>query len=613
METDPFAMNVAGATDLVASDTNKIDQSDQLLVEGVEGEKVDALSLDLDDEDLLRLARHWNAEYAPYKARIAKKQEANRQYYIGKQWEGTQYSTNFPIEANILFEAEETFLPAALSKNPEPVVFADDTQEGNKVSDDVKTMLQYHADYLNLRTKLQMLCRQWSIYHLGVLKIGWDAKLNDVKLELRKIQDFVFDCEGSVDPIGHFDSYLGEQITVTAERLIDLYPDSKSYIKEMVTDDEGRVRLGTKVTYTEWWTDEFYFVTFKDKILDKGKNPFFKYEDEETEPRNHFAQPKKPYIFLSVFSLGEQPHDITGLIEQNIPQQNLITKRTRQIDKNLSLQNNATAYSAENFNQETAKQANQAMEDGNGILVPEGRPLAEAIMRLPAEGFPDSAYKELQMSMDNLRSIFGVQGITAQQPDEDTTARGMILNQQYDNSRIGGGIGEAIERVAKGTFNWLVQIYHVYYDEKHFAAVMGELKAVEYVVLSAEDLARRLIVTVSPDSMKPKDEITLANQAMELWGQKAIDPKTLLTMLKFPDPQETAENAVLWNTNPQLYMQLMFPDLLAKIQEAQGMGQMAPPMGGQGGVQPEAPAQPGTAAGGGIESNASLSQVPLPK
>ena len=79
----------------------------------------------------------------------------------------------------------------------------------------------------------------------------------------------------------------------------------------------------------------------------------------------------------------------------------------------------------------------------------------------------------------------------------------MILNQQRDNSRIGGAINERIEQVAKNIFNWWVQEYHVFYDVKHFASIMGTLKAVEYAELSAARFDRQLIITVQPDSMKP--------------------------------------------------------------------------------------------------------------
>lgn len=601
-DTDPISLNVTGVQDLVESPINKTSSGVLSRDEGVRDEHEDALTLGLDDEELLALRNQWESKYAGYEAGISKRQRANKAYYLGKQAEGTYVSTDDkPIASNLLFEAEETFLPAALSKNPEPVVYADNTDEGNKIADDVKTMLQYHADQLVLRRKLAHMTRQWSLNFLGVLKHGWDKDIKDITTQNRKIQDFVFDPDGTVDAYGDFDSYLGERITVTAGKLCELFPDERTYITVMV---DGK--LGTDAVYTEWWTDEFCFVTFKDKVLDKHKNEFFKYDREVKDEfglpmmerqRNHFARPKKPYTFLSVFNLGEHPHDDTGLIEQNIPNQNLVTKRTYQIDRNLSRNNNSVAFSENNFNQETAKQAATAFEKGNPVLVPSGGPIAEAIVRFPAEGFPDAAFKELEQNKFALRQIFGTQGITAQQPDDDQTARGMILNQQYDNTRIGGGIGDALGQVADNVFNWWVQLYYVYYDVPHFGAIMGQMKATEYVTLSSQNLDRQLIVSVAPDSMKPKDELTTMNQAMQLYEAGALDPKTLLTILNVPDPEGTAESTVLWLIDKQAYLQLNFPEVAQQLQQYQQQ-QMAQ----QQQLQQQQVAQQGEAA------NAQLSQ-----
>jgi hypothetical protein len=174
----------------------------------------------------------------------------------------------------------------------------------------------------------------------------------------------------------------------------------------------------------------------------------------------------------------------------------------------------------------------------------------------------------------------------------------MILNQQFDSTRIGGGIGDALEQVADNVFNWWVQLYYVYYDVPHFAAIMGQMKAVEYVQISAANLDRQLVVSVSPDSMKPHDEITEMNQAMSLYEAGVLDPKTLLTMLNVPDPQKTAEMTVLWLLDKQAYMQLNFPEVAQQLQQIQQQNALV-----QGAAQ-----QMGQAVGGGAQ--APPSQVP---
>lgn len=634
--SDPFSLNVLGVTDLVQNKTNKVESGVDSNKEGATGVKYDSLELDMTDEELLLLRNEWEKRYAPYEGKIKNVFEKNKESYLGKKANGQWLAGDDNMAANLQFEAEETFLSAAIAKNPEPVVYADNTPEGNAISTAVKTMLAFHADQLVLKRKLALMVRQWSIYHLGVLKYGWNEKIGDVDISNRKIQDFIFDPSGFVDAYGDFSSYVGERITTTAEKLIEMFEKYKEYISQMV-----EAKLGTEVVYTEWRTDEYCFITYKDKVLDKYKNEFFKYPEPETDvlgqpmldpttqepqmtkPRNHFAVPKKPYTFLSVFSLQEQPHDITGLLEQNIPTQRLITKRTEQIDYNVSASNNGYAYSEDNFNQETAKQASTARRKGNPILIPSGGPIEKAILPLQAQGLPASVFTELETNKNNLRTSWGIQGIVAQEPNEDQTARGMILNQAHDTSRIGGGIGAAIEQVADNGFNWLAQLYYVFYDEPHFAAIMGNAKAVEYITLSSKDMDRQLIINVSPDSMRPKDDITNMNLAQALFDKGAIGPKTLLKMVDFPNPDESAADGVMYRLDPQAYFQLNFPEYAAQLQQQQQQNaaldvqQQAQTAGAiegakQGATPPEGITEP-QAPIAREASSAALSNVPIPQ
>ncbi len=579
MDKDPISQNIVGVQSLVGSKLNKTLSGASNQVEGVVGEYEDAFTLKLSDDELIALSQKWETRYAGYEAALKLRQNANKQYYLGRQKEGSQWATTDgqPISANLLFEAEETFLPAALSKNPEPVVWADDTTEGQKESDDVKTMLQYHADVLVLRRKLTLMTRHWSIYFIGIIKHGWNSVIKEITSDVRDPRNFIFDPDGFVDMYGDYEGPLGERITVPAYKLIDLFPKHKSFIT-IVCDG----KLGTDVQYTEWWNDDYCFYTFKGQVLEKNKNPHYNYSKQtidetglpqEVKGKNHFSKPKKPYTFLTVFSLGEQPHDVTGLIEQNIPNQRRVSRRTEQIDYNLSRANNSTVFSENNFNQETAKQASSGMAKGHPILVPSGGPISDAIHQLPGQGVDASYFKELENSKQDLRSIFGTEGITATPPEPNDLATTRVLNQNHDGTRIGGGIGDAIEQVADNIFNYWVQLYNVYYTVEHFASIMGQQKAVEYVTLSSQGLTKQLVVSVSPNSMKPKDEAAIAAESMELFQAGVLDPKTLFVRLNYPDPEKTAEQATLWMVDKMTYMQLNFPEIAQQVAQAQQQAQ----------------------------------------
>jgi hypothetical protein len=586
METDSFTLNVLGVNNLISSGENKV--TGNIENDGISGEPVDLLELDMSDEELIALKTSYENIYAQYEGKITPRQKQNKTYLFGTQTQSGLNQKTAP--SNLLFEATATFVPQSLAKNPEPVVWSDNTPEGKEASNKIKTMLQYHADTMCLRKKLGVMVWQWGVYFIAGVKHGWDDTINDIETDLRKPQNLLFDPNGYVDEFGDFVGWLGEKIQKKAEDVIKKFPKYKEFIQE----DVG-FKMGTPIIYTEWWSndDKFCFVTYKNKVLDKHKNEFFNYEEGKS---NHFAKPKKPYSFLSVFSLQEQPHDFTNLIEQNISNQDRINKRDSQIEKNLDHANNSILMDDKYWTSETAHQGADAMEKGDPILGS-----INSVQRLPAPALPNGVMDSQQVDKDTLRGIYGTQGLSAQQPDENTTARGMILNQSHDSSRIGGGIGDALEQLADNVFNWWTQLYYVFYDEKHYAAIMGQARAVEYAALQMTDHDRKYVVSVSPNSMQPKDELTTINNAITRWGQKAIDPISFMKEVNDSDPINSAKNLVLWTINPQQYYLEMFGQ-----QPPQQAQQPA-----QGGGQPEPGQAPANLSS--EPASSALNQVPLPK
>lgn len=583
MEKDAFQINIDGVEQLINSGLNKnasVPGGD----EGIVGDYQEELELKMSDEELIDLATQWKNNNAPYDAKIAARAAQNKANYLGLQRAGTNQNDT-PVGSNILFEAEETYIPQAIAKNPEPVVYSDNTPEGKMASNDLKAMLQYHAVELGLKRKLGMMVRHESIYFIGVLKHGWDAKVGDITTELRKPKNFILDKDGYVDEFGAFHGqYLGERIESTAKELIDLYPEHRAYITVKVGG-----KLGTEIVRTEWWTDEYCFTTFEDKVLDKHKNEFWNYDKEGesdifgnvqvVKGNNHFANPMMPYTFLSVFSLQEQPHDVTTLIEQNIRNQARIIERDEQIDRNLRTNNNSIVVSDKSFNQETAHQAAKALQDGDPILA--SGDIDGAIKRIPANDLPGGIMEAQENDKNTLRGVFGVQGLTAQAPTNDTTAHGMVLNQEYDSTRVGGGVGDAVEAVARNVFNWWTQLYYVFYDTPHYAAVMGNGQAVEYVTLQMANQQRKFVVTVAPNSMAPKDELSEQQNAINLANSGWLDPINLFKKLNDPDPLNTAKMVTMFRIDPMTYLQQFFPQEAMQMQVSQQQqmmaGQIPPP------------------------------------
>ena len=530
------------------------------------------LSLDMSDGELIDLKRDWIKQWEPYSKEILKKQTENENYWLGQQFNPGNEKRQ--VVDNLIFESLETFLPIATSTKLDPVVESDNTDPGNDEADKVRKMLIYLVDELAYNLKLKQVVRFWALGMLGVMKVGWSMKENDITCVALRPQKLILDPNATINECEYDGHYIGEYLEDMASDLVFRFPKKADFITE-----KAQHKMGTKLQYIMWTTDDYVFWTLEDEVLAKNKNPHWNYETEQpgeldemgeptesqtVEGKNHFKNRKKPYIFLTFFNLGKHPHDDTNLIQQNIPLQDSINKRLHQMDKNADNANGGLALSGDAFTEEQAGKAAKAKRNGGVIWVPTG-PVGNAVANLQGEQLPQFVYQALVDYRGELRNIFGIRGSSPQGLSGERTVRGKMFMQQQDQSRIGGGISSVLEEFSDCVLNWFVQLMYVYYDEPHVAFVLGTDKAKEYLTLQASDLGSKLLVGVKQDSMLPKDPVSQRQEAMQLWSERAIDPITFFSRLDFPNPKESAKNLFLWLSDP---IQL-FPDLAQAAQQSQ--------------------------------------------
>ncbi len=533
--------------------------------EGAIGQLTPELELSMNDDELLDLAREWKNAWQPFATELAKSQNDNETYWLGKQYEGTSQVTNgHALVDNLIFESLETFLPIATRPKADPVVDSENQDLANKV----RKMLTFWSDQQVYNLKLKQVARFWSLYKLGVMKMGWSNQENDITCISIRPQKLILDPDATIDCAEYTGEYIGEYRKETARNLIARFPKAKKYIEE-----QCKGKLGTKMQYIEWWTDDYVFWSMDDQVLAKAKNPHWNYESQQEQTnefgsveskkvpgKNHFSFSKKPYAFLSVFSLGLRPFDDTNLIQQNLPLQDLINKRLRQIDKNADKTNGGLAVSGDSFSKEQASGVGKAVEKGGTIFVPNGD-VNRAVVRLDAPPLPNFVYESLLDYRNELRNIFGVRGSSAQGTIQDKTVRGKLQIKGQDGDRIGGGISTYLEQFSDFVYNYVVQMMYVYYDQEHVGAIMGPNKAMEYVKLKSSDLVTKLSVSVKDGSMIPKDPMSQREEIVTLWDMQAIDPITFFERLDFPDPKKTAEQLTAWKIDPLI----LFPELKASM------------------------------------------------
>lgn len=625
------------------NDTNKADG----VTENSNYPLRDEYESSLDEKETMVLIAQWKRDYNVYYTDIDKGVKISFDYWVGNHRDPYSQSPYSPgtgkdssVTDNRLFQAIETFLPVATRANPEPLVQADPSDLGQQMAKDIKVSLTHEADTQQLRRKLAKMTRHWMLNRIGVLKVSWNVITKKIETSVIHPKKMIFDREGFIDEKGFFvGEYLGEKKKASAELLSEMFPKKE---KEITKKCKGK--MATKFEYIEWWyrgKDIIY--TVDELMLGKYKNPNWNYDiqgtegseaiiDPETgvevspaeeaideiEATNHLDEPSAPYRFLAIFSTGEQPHDNTSLILQNIPQQDKINRREVQIDRNVEGMNNGIVVSGKSFTEEQAAQVAGAMRRGTAIRVPDGD-VQKAVLFPARPPLPADVFHSLDDARSELNNIFGTTGLTSEGVKSQETVRGKIMVNQADSSRIGGGITEYIEQVADSIYNLWVQFMFVYYDEEHFVTDSGATSGNELITLKNDKfpLLKTLSVTVKEGSLIPKDPLTQRNEAIDLWSANAIDPLSLYKKLDFPNPQEATNQLILWQMlqkgqiQPQMYLQSftvagMQPGQLPMQQPGTG-GPAVSPIGASqpGGITPQEPAPD--------QSKQLIQSQPLPK
>lgn len=559
--------NEITAYESLAADVNKTPGSSPSDTDqGAAATKLPELSLEMENEDILKLTDKWKNKWekSEVKNEWEKKAEENEKYWLGKQFSGSDSSQERAEVDNLIFESLETYLPQATRRNPEPLVEKADGNAEQKEQEHilkVKTKLGRVADKNRLRLKLKKAARHWAIYLLGVLKFGWDLDNDIPQARVIRPKKIILDPDATIDEDGYSGAYIGEHRKMEASKLVSILKTTGGEDKAIEkVEEEVKGEMGTDVNFIEWWTAEYVCWQLKKTILLKKKNPNWNYDKteegemqvddygnetlapaKEVKGINHFPSPRMPYEFLSVFNLGDRPMDATSLIGQNLANQDLINKRNRQITKNADDMNGGLVVSLarSGLTQPQAKKVATALRSGGAILIPEGSP-RDAIDRYPAPALPGDVYNQLVDTRARVRDIFGTRGSSAGGIESESTVRGKIISRGLDTDRIGGGISEYLEQLADRSYNWFLQMLYVYSTDFQFVG-------------GAEP--PKLDVSVKEGSLLPKDSTTIANQAIELGSAGKMSLVDMYRRLEFPNPEEMAANVWLEANAPELLYQ----------------------------------------------------------
>ena len=539
------------------------------LKEGLSGDRLPELSLDIDDGTLARNINTSIASGNQLHDDVKNVQDLNEDYYLGKQTDASVTTSKKKVRTieNRIFFSLESLVPVVTDRPPEPLVFSDD--EDYEFARNLERVLIGKYQDEDMEDTFRVVVRHWSLYKLGATKLVHDTVENDFKVVFARPQRLIFDPRGTDEINSRF---IAELVEETLEEVMTKYDEKREEIAQYINMQNNGLPVvsETPLNYWEFWTNEFVAWKLGDIILDKGKNPFWDWDNQQN---NFIKRPIKPYFLMHrMFTLGKSVYDDTSLVEQAKTIQDGINKTHWAISDDLADRGTIVGSQEGIAKDELGKYRG---ETGEKISIEKGN-WRDMIGRLePKQVSPYAIpYKqELSFQSDN---VIGSHATLRGERQGAETFSGRALLKESDTGRA-APISKILDKMAKRLYNAIVQYIKLYYTEDNFVPYVGSDGATELLRIKSADIKQGMKIQVRPGSTLPLDKFVQRNEAMELANMGQIDPITLFEKLGWPKPVESAKRVFLFEQvkNGAIPPDILFPGITQEIQQKMAESQEA--------------------------------------
>ena len=548
---------------------NKFTKEDKdFSVEGATEQK-ELLKYSMSDEEMLKEINSDIGSATPLYTMMKEIQEENEKYYLGEQLDKKRFTWELPTAENLLYMATETIISIITSNRKDPIVLsARDTEESKVLAKKTQQYLTWKWNYEDMMTKFEDWVRQASISRIGVLKFRFDVDRDDYEIVNLRPNRIMVDKDATNELNAKFIVEFKED---TMEDLITMFPTKKKALIEVYGE-----KMGTDIKYVEYWTNELVVWKVGDILLGKKKNPNWNWDEKDRKENlkklkkqwtskvkndklnnlllNHFNEPRKPYVILSLKNLGKDIYGDTSDFEQGKVIQDIVNRRKRQIDQATVRARGREVISGSAMTKEEAK---KLISNPNSPIWLKSGKASDAVTHIAPQQISPIVLTDLQESKQALDNVMGVHGTTRGEKGTQETAKGRTILREGDFGRI-DLLVRRIDKKTELAYAWMMQMSKVWLTDEHFIKMLGKEGAVEYLKFSSDNIEDGQEVMIK--SELTVDKATERQNADKRLEVGLIDPLTYFEKQDETKPKESARRLAIYNIDPKLYVQMFLVD-----------------------------------------------------
>lgn len=541
-------------------------------VEGAVTGDLDVVTLGMSDEEIAKAIGDRVKQSEGYWNDALKLDTVRKRvdtYYLNTYYsQDDLYDFQVAYKDNRLLVAIETLVALVVSKPPQPVVMqAYDTEASYELAQNLQKALLCKYEDLYLKGKFQMVARHLLMgYRLAVMKYRWDdtvgslqkdgTRFGDVAVDVVRPQRIVLDagCQ-YIDDV----PLIAEYRSAPLEELCEKYPTKADDIMResgkkagQLTSREGYLEIHF-TTYKNGQRTEAIAWKYKDTILDSMKSPFWNYDETYVDNRgmkreaNFLTKPTKPYVLFNFLNLGRWVIDDTSLMDQAIPQQEIVNKIGRQIIENAEQANSGTIWNSLMVKQEDV--AKLLGDPGEKVMATGD--VKEAAARLPYNSLDQYVVNEKLDARSEIDNIFSTHGAIRGETTGTKTLGQDVMSQRGDAARI-AVLATSIEDGADRLYKGMTQCFKVFYDIPQLFRYSSEDAMTSFFLYGRDQVEDNVGLQVKSGSVLPDDPSALHEETIAMMA--ILSPLAIAKGLGKPNPKEWAKQELMFRLYPDQYM-----------------------------------------------------------
>lgn len=609
----------------------------------------DPLALEIDDDKLVKYIDQ-RVEQAKkfYKDEkdLYNRQKKNEDYLFGRQIDTKSLKPyNARYIDNVIYEAEATIKPIALSRLPDLYVTPGNTN--GVYNADIERESKKITDFINSEIRRREYRRVLGIAHkhipvgfLGAIKYRWNpakGKYGNYEFYVVHYSRLVLDHNSKTNDPNDMD-FVRELVTMSIKELLSRFPDKKDTLIKKIglteQDLTDESKLATPIDISEIWfkwhedTSEGHQVIsgvmwkYQNILLKKMKNPnwdwqgetiTFKYDEEQAQNSGELSLDElkqaavmqymsdtmqmgpmqSETVYHNYFEQPEFPYIFLGYDQFGT----MPYDETSRIEQNLYKQDNINkrgrqiteiidrAKGRHIFSSSSglAKEDIEEldMDDPDVDVLVDG-PVNDVHALIPAELPGPALFQDQDINRQRVFQSMGTNSTTRGQKETDVATTAQILRES-DFGRIDDLVEDTINYASERMARAILQLIKLRYTEAHFVNIMGSDGSVIYDRLHRDMIKDGMEVIVHASGV---DKMLRKKEAYEQAGMKLIDPLTFFEKTDEPNPVEKTKRLMYFMTDPNTYMAKYIMSLDNTTDMVNALNGQQPPQPGQPPGQP---------------------------